>query len=73
LRKYDYQRAKCEDLKIIGEWFALMHNTKVKYGILNKDTYNFNKIGFIMGIITPIIVVTTLNGRGKAKQAQPGN
>jgi len=50
-----------------------MHNTKVKYGILNKDTYNFNKIGFIMGIITPIIVVTTLNGRGKAKQAQPGN
>jgi hypothetical protein len=23
-RKYDYQRAKCEDLKIISEWFVLV-------------------------------------------------
>jgi len=69
-RKYDYQRAKYEDPKVIREWFALIYNVKVKYGILNNDLYNFNETGFIMGIIIAIIVVTTLNGRrSRAKQA----
>jgi len=72
-RKYDYQRAKCEDPKIIGEWFALVHNTKAKYGILDDDVYNFDETGFMMGIIIPAMVVTTSDGRGRAKQAQPGN
>jgi len=72
-RKYDYQRAKCEDPKIISEWFALVHNFKVKYGILNDDIYNFNEISFIIGIIMVIMVVTTSNSRGRAKQAQPSN
>jgi len=72
-RKYDYQRAKCEDLIIIREWFALMYNVKVKYGILDDDSYNFDETGFMMGIIIAAIVVTTSDGRSKAKQAQPGN
>jgi hypothetical protein len=50
-----------------------MHNMKVKYGIFNEDMYNFDETGFIIGIITPTIVVTTLNGYSRAKQAQPGN
>ena len=33
-RKYDYKRAKYEDLKIIQEWFSLVRNTVAKYGIL---------------------------------------
>jgi hypothetical protein len=33
-RKYDYQRAKCEDPEIINQWFDLVQNTIVKYGIL---------------------------------------
>ena len=73
-RKYDYQRAKCEDPKIICEWFALVYNVKVKYGILDDDSYNFNETGFMMGIIIATIVVTTSDGRSsRAKQAQPGN
>ena len=72
-RKYDYQRAKCEDPKVIREWFALVHNTKAKYGILDDDSYNFDETGFMMGIIIPAMVVTTSDGRGRAKQAQPGN
>jgi hypothetical protein len=72
-RKYDYQRAKCEDPEIIREWFALVHNTKAKYGILDDDSYNFDETGFMMGIITPTMVVTTSDGYGRAKQAQPGN
>ena len=50
-----------------------MHNVKVKYGILDNDLYNFNETGFIMGIIIVTMVVTTSNGRSRAKQAQPGN
>ena len=32
-RKYDYQRAKCEDPEVIRGWFELVHNTITKYGI----------------------------------------
>ena len=40
---------------------------KVKYSIFNDDIYNFNKTGFIIGIIITIIVVTTLNSHNQAK------
>ena len=46
-----------------------MYNIKVKYGILNDNTYNFDETGFIMGIIIATIVVTTSDGRSRAKQA----
>ncbi|RKK06667.1 hypothetical protein BFJ65_g18565 [Fusarium oxysporum f. sp. cepae] len=59
--------------KVISEWFALVWNVKAKYGILDEDTYNFDEIGFMMGIIFACMVVTTSDGRGKAKLAQPGN
>ena len=72
-RKYDYQRAKCEDPKVIREWFALVRNMRAKYGIVEEDIYNFDETGFMMGIIFPGMVVTTSDGRGKAKLAQPGN
>ncbi|KAL2018163.1 hypothetical protein VTK56DRAFT_1188 [Thermocarpiscus australiensis] len=72
-RRYDYQRAKCEDPRIIGEWFALVQNTKAKYSIVDDDIYNFDKTGFMMGMICPGIVVTTSDGRSRAKLAQPGN
>ncbi len=67
-RKYDYQRAKCEDPKVIREWFALVHNTKAKYGILDDDIYNFDETGFMMGMITTRMVITTSDGYRKAKK-----
>jgi len=72
-RKYNYQRAKCEDLTIICKWFTLMYNSKVKYSIINNNIYNFDKTGFVMGIIIAIIVIITSDGCSRAKQAQPGN
>ena len=72
-RRYDYQRAKCEDPKVIGEWFALVRNVKAKYGIVDDDIYNFDETGFMMGIIFAGMVVTTSDGRSRAKLAQPGN
>ncbi|KAF1969220.1 hypothetical protein BU23DRAFT_477671, partial [Bimuria novae-zelandiae CBS 107.79] len=38
--------------------FELVTNTKAKYGIADDDTYNFNKTGFIIGVIQGQIVFT---------------
>ena len=72
-RKYDYQRAKCEDLKVISEWFALVYNTKAKYGILDDDIYNFDETGFIMGVAATLKVVTSSDTIGRATVVQLGN
>jgi hypothetical protein len=72
-RKYDYQRALCEDPEIIYGWFALVRNTIAKYGIQEADIYNFDEIGFLMGVISTMLVVTGSGRRGRRKTRQPGN
>jgi hypothetical protein len=72
-RKYDYQRALCEDPKIIREWFELVQNTIAKYEILSEDTYNFDKIRFLMGVIAIIRVITGSKKNLRPKLIQPGN
>jgi hypothetical protein len=72
-RKYDYQRAKCEDPAIIRGWFELVRNTIAKYGINDADIYNFDETGFMMGVISTAMVVTSSDGRTNAKRIQPGN
>jgi hypothetical protein len=47
--KYNYRQALCKDPKAIQEWFTLIANIKAKYSILDNNTYNFNKTGFIIG------------------------
>jgi hypothetical protein len=34
-----------------------VENIKAKYGILDKDTYNFNELGFIIGVISTRAVI----------------
>jgi hypothetical protein len=46
---------------------------KAKYSILNNDTYNFNKAGFMMGMISTRVVVTSSERRGRLKSVQQGN
>jgi hypothetical protein len=72
-RKYDYQRAKCEDPTIIRKWFTLVANTIAKYGIRSNDIYNFDETGFLMGMIASGMVVTGSERRSKPKSVQPGN
>ena len=52
---------------------TLVRNMMTKYGIVEDDVYNFDETGFMMGFIFAGMVVTTSEGRGKAKLAQPGN
>jgi len=58
-RKYDYQRAKCEDPQVIRDWFRLVKNTIAKYGIQEQDIYNFDETGFQMGVISTTKVITS--------------
>ena len=72
-RKYDVQRAKMEDSEVIRTWLDRVHDTKVKYGILDDDTYNFDETGFQMGVISTEYVVIGTDKRNQGKALQPGN
>jgi len=72
-RRYNYQRAKCENPAEIRKWFALVQNTIAKYGIEVADIYNFDETGFMMGMIASGMVVTGAERRGRPKSVQPGN
>ena len=77
LRKYDYQRARCEDPEIINQWFEQIQATITKYGISPEDIYNFDESGFQMGVISTEKVITQRSSRtkrsGRPKVQQPGN
>ncbi|KID96092.1 transposase, partial [Metarhizium majus ARSEF 297] len=72
-RRYDYQRALCEDPKLIQPWFELVRDTVAKYGILEEDFHNFDETGFMMGMISSTMVVTSSDRYGKPTLAQPGD
>jgi hypothetical protein len=72
-RKYDYQRAKCEDSKVIMAWFDLVRNTVSKYGIIDHDIYNFDETRFQIGVISTAKVVTGSERRHAPKAVQPEN
>ena len=72
-RAYDFQRALCEDPKLIKDWFQLVANMRAKYGIHDCDFYNFDETGFMMGVICGNMVVTSSERKGRAKQLQAGN
>ena len=46
---------------------------RAKYGVVDGDFYNFDETGFAIGLITPGMVVTRADRRGRAKGIQPGN
>jgi hypothetical protein len=73
-RKYDYQRAQCEDPEIIKNWFSLVQNTIAKYGILEQDIYNFDETGFQMGVASTAKVITSSHhSTSRVRALQPGN
>jgi hypothetical protein len=58
---------------LISDRFRLVENTKAKYSILDKDTYNFDVAGFMIGIISTGAVVTGSERQGQPKSVQQGN
>jgi hypothetical protein len=72
-RKYDYQRAKCEDPQVIRDWFQLVQNTIAKYRIQEQDIYNFDETGFQMGVISTAKVITGAERSNRPISIQPSN
>jgi hypothetical protein len=75
-RSRDVQRVKNEDLYIIKPWFERVLETWQKYGITEEDTYNFDKTGFAIGLITgsrSSKVITSSESVGRATVIEPGN
>ena len=72
-RRYNHQRAKCEDPKIIKEWFNCVQITIMQHGIAYEDIYNFDETGFAMGLIATAKVVTRAEMTGRPFLVQPGN
>jgi hypothetical protein len=72
-RKFHAQRAKCEDPVVINTWFQLVQRTRLRHGISDEDTYNFDETGFMMGLIATTKVVTSSDTIGRATAIQPGN
>lgn len=64
---YDYQRAQCKNSEVVRSWFALVENIIAKHGIVSADIYNFDETGFMMGIISTGMVVTSMDKRSRTK------
>ena len=50
-----------------------MEEKRVDHGIVDADVFNFDKTGFSIGNITPSMVVTRADWKGKAKSTYPSN
>lgn len=72
-RRYDYQRAKCEDPEMLRAWYDRVQKMKQKCCILDEDIYNFDETGFQMGVIATARVLTRSDRRGRPILTQPGN
>jgi len=72
-RRYHYQRAQCEDPKLLNEWFNRVRATIEKYNIELDDIYNFDESGYVLGLIITAKVVTRRDRKGRPPMLQPGN
>jgi hypothetical protein len=72
-RRYNHERAKNEDPKIIKEWFDRVREVQLQYGILPDDIYNFDETGFAMGLIATAKVITSSDRVCRPNLLQPGN
>ncbi|KAK4865356.1 hypothetical protein LT330_009467 [Penicillium expansum] len=72
-KRYNYERAKYEDPKIIKEWFDLVQKTILQFGIDPDDIYNFDETGFAIGLIATAKVIIRSEFYGRRPLLQPGN
>jgi hypothetical protein len=52
---------------VLNAWFRLVANIRAKYSIQDSDFSNFDKTGFMMGMIRAGMVVTRLDRINRPK------
>ncbi|CRL18175.1 Pogo transposase / Cenp-B / PDC2, DNA-binding HTH domain [Penicillium camemberti] len=72
-KRYNYDRAKCEDPKIIREWFDLVQKTILQFRIDPDDIYNFDETGFAMGLTATAKIIIRSEYYGRRPVLQPRN
>jgi hypothetical protein len=72
-RRYNYERAKCEDPKIIQEHFNCVQEAILEYSILPEDIYNFDETGFAIGLCATAKVITGSDRYSRPHLLQPSN
>jgi hypothetical protein len=72
-RRYNHQRAECENPRVIKKWFCDLREICSKKGILPADIYNFDETGFAMGLIATAKVLARSKMPGNPYLIQPGN
>ncbi|EDN08447.1 conserved hypothetical protein [Histoplasma mississippiense (nom. inval.)] len=72
-RRYNHDRAKCEDRRIVEDWFKTLERVMTEHGIVFEDIYNFDEAGFAMGLCATTKVITSAEHYGRATLIQPGN
>ena len=72
-RPYNCQQALNEDACVKTCWFELVKKTMEKYCILDEDIRNFDKSGFMLGVIKSQIVFTASEKRSNLRKIRPGS
>ncbi len=71
--KYNYQQAKCKDLKLIQAWFQHIQATIVEYSIHKDNIYNFDETGFQMSVISTAKMITESDQADRSRITQSDN
>ena len=53
----DQSQFFAKETVVFQKWFDLYHSLKIKYSILNEDTYNMDKKNFMMGVAKSVKVI----------------
>jgi hypothetical protein len=72
-QNYNYQRAQYKDPEKLRDWFQLVGNMICKYSIISDDIYNFDKVGYTIGLVGTTCVVTSSDRHGRPVTIQPGD
>ena len=72
-KRYNYERALCEDPQKIRQWFDLVRNMITKYGIPPSDVWNFDESGFAMGVLGSNMIVIGIDSTSKQTSIQARN
>jgi predicted HTH domain antitoxin len=72
-RHYNHERAKCENRRIIEDWFKILKDTIAEHEIQADDIYNFDETDFAIELCATTKVIISADRYDQPKLLQSGN